>query len=336
MDIKRTYLWTDSQVTLTWIKTHSSQWKDYVRNRVSQIQDLTTHAHWKFVPGTANPADCASRGLTTAQLEDHELWWAGPPWLLQPDQWPTQPTGSEEQYSSLNRLLRITTLCQGFVLRLKGQYDRSRATCISVNDIKKAKIFWIKATQSAFFAHELKVLSSQSHLPTSHPYSRLTAFIDHQVIARVGGRLSNSTLTYEGKHPAILPRHSRLSELIIDCSHKQTLHGSTQLTLAHIRQSYWIIGGRAPVKSHVLRCVVCARQREVRAHQLMGQLPLPRVTPTRAFTHTSIDYAGPLTLKTWKGRGAKTHKGWICVFVCLTTFAVHLEVVSDYSTDGFR
>ncbi|XP_018342727.1 PREDICTED: uncharacterized protein LOC108748856 [Trachymyrmex septentrionalis] len=239
------------------------------------------------------------------------------------------------RYSSLNRLLRITTLCQGFFLRLKGQYDRSRATCISVNDIKKAKIFWIKATQSAFFAHELKVLSSQSYLPTSHPFSRLTAFIDHQGIARVGGRLSNSTLTYEGKHPAILPRHSRLSELIIDCSHKQTLHGSTQLTLAHIRQSYWIIGGRAPVKSHVLRCVVCARQRGVRAHQLMGQLPLPRVTPSRAFTHTGIDYAGPLTLKTWKGRGAKTHKGWICVFVCLTTSAVHLEVVSDYSTDGF-
>ncbi|XP_011877367.1 PREDICTED: uncharacterized protein LOC105567254 [Vollenhovia emeryi] len=179
------------------------------------------------------------------------------------------------------------------------------------------------------------MLSSQSRLATSHPFSRLTAFIDQQGVARVGGRLKNSTLNYEGKHPAILPRHSRLSELIISWSHQRTLHGGTQLTLAHIRQSYWIIGGRAPVKSHILRCVVCARQRGIRAHQLMGQLPLPRVTPSRAFTHTGIDYAGPLTLKTWKGRGAKTHKGWICVFVCLTTSAVHLEVVSDYSTDGF-
>ncbi|RLU15217.1 hypothetical protein DMN91_012211 [Ooceraea biroi] len=67
----------------------------------------------------------------------------------------------------------------------------------------------------------------------------------------------------------------------------------------------------------------------------MGQIPLAQVTPLRAFTHTGIDYASPLTLKTWKGRGAKTHKGWICVFVCLTTSAVHLEVVSDYSTDVF-
>ncbi|XP_046145237.1 uncharacterized protein LOC114882163 [Osmia bicornis bicornis] len=67
----------------------------------------------------------------------------------------------------------------------------------------------------------------------------------------------------------------------------------------------------------------------------MGQLPLCWVTPSRPFTHTGVDYAGPLTLKTWKGRGAKTPKGWICVFVCFATSAVHLEVVTVYSADAF-
>ncbi|XP_043493916.1 uncharacterized protein LOC122518864 [Polistes fuscatus] len=67
----------------------------------------------------------------------------------------------------------------------------------------------------------------------------------------------------------------------------------------------------------------------------MGQLPLARVTQSRPFSHTGIDYAGPLTLKTWRGRGAKTYKEWICVFVCLTTSATHLEVVSDYTAEGF-
>lgn len=89
------------------------------------------------------------------------------------------------------------------------------------------------------------------------------------------------------------------------------------------------------MKSHILRCVVCARQRGIRAHQLMGQLPLSRVTPSLPFTNIGIDYAGPITLKTWKGRGAKTQKGWICVFVCMTTSAVHLELVTDYSSEGF-
>ncbi|XP_011502773.1 PREDICTED: uncharacterized protein LOC105366139 [Ceratosolen solmsi marchali] len=67
----------------------------------------------------------------------------------------------------------------------------------------------------------------------------------------------------------------------------------------------------------------------------MGQLPVTRVTPSPPFYHTGVDYAGPLTIKTWKGRGAKTHKAWICVFLCFATSAVHLEVVSDYTTDGF-
>ncbi|XP_044588817.1 uncharacterized protein LOC123267998 [Cotesia glomerata] len=49
----------------------------------------------------------------------------------------------------------------------------------------------------------------------------------------------------------------------------------------------------------------------------MGQLPAARVQPTRAFLHTGLDYAGPITLKTFQGRVAKTYKGWIAVFVCM-------------------
>ncbi|XP_057339392.1 uncharacterized protein LOC130676900 [Microplitis mediator] len=67
----------------------------------------------------------------------------------------------------------------------------------------------------------------------------------------------------------------------------------------------------------------------------MGQLPSARVRPSKAFLHTGIDYAGPVTLKTFQGRGAKTYKGWIAVFVCLATSAIHIEIVTDYSTDAF-
>ena len=119
----------------------------------------------------------------------------------------------------------------------------------------------VKATQAIHFSSELKVLSSNSTLPSSHVFNRLTAFIDEQGVIRVGGRLKLSHLGYASKHPAILPRHSRLSDLVIDHAHRLTLDGGTQLTLAHIRYNYWIIGGRATVKSHILRCVVCTRQR---------------------------------------------------------------------------
>jgi hypothetical protein len=67
----------------------------------------------------------------------------------------------------------------------------------------------------------------------------------------------------------------------------------------------------------------------------MGQLPATRVTPSRPFLHSGVDYAGPFTVKTWRGRAAKTYKSYIVLFVCFSTSAIHLEVATDYSTDGF-
>lgn len=75
------HLWIDSKVTLHWIKGHASRWKTYVANRVSSIQQKLPEAHWRYVPGRENPADCASRGISLKELLDHPLWWIGPKWL---------------------------------------------------------------------------------------------------------------------------------------------------------------------------------------------------------------------------------------------------------------
>ncbi|XP_077282592.1 uncharacterized protein LOC143908708 [Temnothorax americanus] len=48
LNVTATHQWSDSVVTLTWIKSQASRWKDFVRNRVSQIQELTVNAHWKY------------------------------------------------------------------------------------------------------------------------------------------------------------------------------------------------------------------------------------------------------------------------------------------------
>ncbi|XP_043474379.1 uncharacterized protein LOC122506330 [Leptopilina heterotoma] len=172
-------------------------------------------------------------------------------------------------------------------------------------------------------------------LPSAHPLTRLTAFIDNEGILRVGGRLKHSNLDVDYKNSMILPRESKLTSLIIQEAHSRTLHGGTQLTLSHIRKRFWIIGGRQSVKSYILKCVKCARERGLRAQQLMGQLPLSRIKPSRPFLNTGVDYAGPISIKAWKGRGAKSEKGWICIFVCYSTSAIHLELVTDYSTHGF-
>ncbi|XP_072399471.1 uncharacterized protein [Diabrotica undecimpunctata] len=48
-----------------------------------------------------------------------------------------------------------------------------------------------------------------------------------------------------------------------------------------------------------------------------------------------IDYAGPFPLKDKAGRGCKILKCYICVFVCFSTKAIHLELVSNLTTECF-
>ncbi|XP_051173483.1 uncharacterized protein LOC127289540 [Leptopilina boulardi] len=240
-----------------------------------------------------------------------------------------------QRYSSLNRLLRITALCFRFLAILKGTPQSTLRNPINTKDLDEVMIYWIKFSQASYFPAELKDLTRGVKFRKSHPFARLTAFIDAEGVLRVGGRLNYSDLEFESKHPAIHPKDCTFSQLIIDNAHRKLLQGGTQLTLSFIRRHFWILDGRRLVKSYILRCVKCARQRAVRAEQLMGQLPKERVNPSRPFCETGVDYAGPITLLTWKGRGAKTMKGWLCLFVCFSTSALHIEAVTDYSTEGF-
>jgi len=67
----------------------------------------------------------------------------------------------------------------------------------------------------------------------------------------------------------------------------------------------------------------------------MGSLPEHRLTPfLPAFSNTGLDYFGPVVVK-MSGRGRRQEKRWICLFTCLSTRAIHLEVAHGMSMDEF-
>ncbi|XP_047024640.1 uncharacterized protein LOC124633456 [Helicoverpa zea] len=67
----------------------------------------------------------------------------------------------------------------------------------------------------------------------------------------------------------------------------------------------------------------------------MGNLPNVRTNPSFPFYSCGTDFAGPFMISSRKGRGSRVSKCYLCLFVCLTTKAVHLELVSDLTTQGF-
>lgn len=89
------------------------------------------------------------------------------------------------------------------------------------------------------------------------------------------------------------------------------------------------------MKQCIHRCVTCVRWRAAAAEQLMANLPRTRVTLTRPFQVSAVDYAGPIFLLTSPGRGHKTSEAFLAVFVCLSTRVIHLDVASNYSAEAF-
>ena len=64
LPIERTCFWTDSTLTLQYIRNQSQRYKVYVANRVTEILEGTRNEQWNFVPEKLNPADILTRGVS--------------------------------------------------------------------------------------------------------------------------------------------------------------------------------------------------------------------------------------------------------------------------------
>lgn len=71
-------MYSDSQITLAWVKKSPTQLQTYVANRVAHIQELSSSYEYRYVRTAANPADLVSRGIQLEALVGNKLWWNGP------------------------------------------------------------------------------------------------------------------------------------------------------------------------------------------------------------------------------------------------------------------
>lgn len=358
LGVETAYCWTDSSITIDWINSSADKYKTFVANRIAEIQECTKPEQWRHVDGKQNPADCLSRGVSPKELVSHNLWWNGPSWLkLQKENWPKNPNVKipEDQielkgkrvlstskaqvndviqelwkrYQSFKMLVRVSA-------RVRSLKNEVKQRNLTVKEIESERLFWIRIAQVETFREEINLLKCGKPINLESTLLQLNPFLDSEGILRIGGRLKEALVDYDIKHPIIIPKNSILSKLIINDAHNITKHGGTQLTMTYTRSQYWIINTRKSVRNQITKCVKCYRYSQKLQTQLMGTLPEPRVNMTRAFLHTGIDYAGPVKVLTRRKPGKReVTKGWIALFVCLCTKAIHLEVVSSLSSREF-
>ena len=153
--------------------------------------------------------------------------------------------------------------------------------------------------------------------------------ISDEGIIRVGGRMDKAIVSYEAKHPALLPLDHKISRLITQEAH-QCGHPGMATTAAKTRTRYWILRVHDLAKTVKFKCVTCREMEPKTERQIMADLPNHRTAPdSPPFYFTSCDYFGPLTVKV--GRN-KTTKHYGVVFTCVNTRAVHLEIATDCTT----
>ena len=154
--LKEPLCFTDSKITLFWIKGSDKMWRQFVQNRVIEIQSLVLIECWHQCPSELNPADLPSRGADLKELtESTTPWLTVPYWICESDQrqcsydldtipdecmvelkvesWLTSqnlltPESTPvywiircENFNSLGRLLRVTAHVSKFIAILKSK-----------------------------------------------------------------------------------------------------------------------------------------------------------------------------------------------------------------------
>lgn len=251
------------------------------------------------------------------------------------------------RFSSWTKLIHVIAYIKRFIqnskpnMSIKGNETKTpylekkvcKNTQPSFQELDQATKQVLRLVQQESFQKEISILLEKKPLTTS--LKRLSPFLDEEGLLRIGGRLSNSSLRYNAKHPILLPKRHFITNMIIDHYHRQYLHCGAHQLQTLLVQKYWILSARSAIRSRIFKCISCYRSKPTFNPPKMADLPGPRVSPTKPFLTSAVDFAGPFSVKLHNLRRLQHVKIYLCLFICLSTKAVHLEVAMDLTAECF-
>ncbi|GFY78889.1 integrase catalytic domain-containing protein [Trichonephila inaurata madagascariensis] len=109
------------------------------------------------------------------------------------------------------------------------------------------------------FQPEILALKQNEQLRSSSEIKSLVPYLDENNLLRLTGRLLEADLCFGEKHPVILPRRCKFTELLVIREHERIGHCGVSATLTQLRKKYWIPKGRQLVKTMIRICLICKR-----------------------------------------------------------------------------
>ena len=183
--------------------------------------------------------------------------------------------------------------------------------------------------QADSFTGEIRALREGKSVPPDSPIHRLAPFMGDDGLLRIRGRLQFSELSYEEKHPVILPK-GHLATLLVREQHLFLKHAGVSTLMTAVRSAFWVVGLRSTARRVVRKCVSCRKHDSKACGEQAAPLPADRSSQAPPFSVTGVDFAGPLFAV-----DSPKKKLYICLFTCAVTRAVHLELTESLSLADF-
>ena len=243
----KTYFWTDSQITLKYIKNEIKRFQIFVMKRLHEIRANSDTTEWNYVPGEMNPAYHCTRYTPFSQLMSQTSWIDGPKCLkdnssfnsresLTVDEENVSTVIEEHQvhivtnntekahscikwkyYSSFPKLVghisSIMKLKEKWI-NLKRKYaQKIDINLLTVADLKKAEREIYKHSQLESFPTEYRHLTNNQEVKKNSPLLSLRPF-NSNGLTRVERRMAKSHLPFKHKHQIVVAKDHRLSKLL--------------------------------------------------------------------------------------------------------------------------
>ena len=206
---------------------------------------------------------------------------------------------------------------------------------LTVDDFDAGTTAIVRIVQGLAYGQEIKDLRSNGAVKPSSKVASLNPKPDENwelMALRVTGRGQLKPTSCTLGQQMIFPRDHPVAKLIVRFVHHLMGPLGREHVIAKLREDFWITQVRVLVRSVLNRCLTCKKLNAKAMTQQMAPLPKCRLTAYGPpFSFPVMDLFGPIYVK--HGRG--TAKRWCCLFTCLTTRSVHLEVVNSMDTDEF-
>ncbi|XP_075164230.1 uncharacterized protein LOC142236821 [Haematobia irritans] len=252
------YLWTDSEIVLSWINAQSSSLKTFVANRVSTIQSLSIRDQWRH------------------------LWFHGPLFLHGKESlWPQKYNSNLAILTDVEKKATISTAVEqdailykvhhggsfkrlqriiGYIFRFMNntripKHKRSPHISLTPKELDESLYVIIRRVQRSDFYDEIKQLQKSHEVDRRSCINALSPYLDSKGIIRVGGRLGNSDLHEDVKQPMVLPYNDPITKLLFISLHEENKHCGPQALLNTVRQRFWPVKGKITARSVVQKCV---------------------------------------------------------------------------------